>query len=93
MKNIIIAGGNGFLGKQFTEFLIKKKDVIVHVIDISVSKKNKKNLHNYKCNILNEKKVKKVISQIYKKFRSIDVLINCTAKDYIPNNKKNHLKH
>ena len=25
MKNIIIAGGNGFLGKQFTEFLIKKE--------------------------------------------------------------------
>jgi NAD(P)-dependent dehydrogenase (short-subunit alcohol dehydrogenase family) len=88
MKNIIIAGGNGFLGKQFTEFLIKKKDLTVHVIDISISKTNKKNFHTYKCDILNEAKVKKIISQIYKKYRSIDVLINCTAKDYIPNNKK-----
>ena len=42
MKNIIIAGGNGFLGKQFTEFLIKKKDLTLHVIDISISKTNKK---------------------------------------------------
>ena len=88
MKNIIIAGGNGFLGKQFTEFLIKKKDLTLHVIDISISKTNKKNFHAYKCNILNEVKVKKVINQIYKKYGSIDVLINCTAKDYIPNNKK-----
>lgn len=88
MKNIIVAGGNGFLGKQFTDFLIKKKDLTLHVIDISISKTNKKNLHTYKCNILNEIKVKKVINQIYKKYGSIDVLINCTAKDYIPNNKK-----
>ena len=88
MKNIIIAGGNGFLGKQFTEFLIKKKDINIHVIDISVSKTNNKNFYTYKCNILNEKRVKKIIDQIYKKFKSIDVLINCAARDYIPNNKK-----
>ncbi len=28
MKNIIIAGGNGFLGKQFADFLIQKKIIM-----------------------------------------------------------------
>ena len=37
MKNIIIAGGNGFLGKQFVSFLISKKIYNVHVIDINTS--------------------------------------------------------
>ena len=42
MKNIIIAGGNGFIGKQFTEFLLTKKDTNVHVIDKYLSKKKLK---------------------------------------------------
>jgi NAD(P)-dependent dehydrogenase (short-subunit alcohol dehydrogenase family) len=88
MKNIVIAGGNGFIGKQFTEFLRKKKDLAIHVIDISVPKTKNINVYAYKCNILNEKKVKKIIDQIFKKFKSIDVLINCTAQDYPPTNKK-----
>ena len=34
MKNVIIAGGNGFLGKQFADFLVKKKGYNVHIIDL-----------------------------------------------------------
>ena len=34
MKNIIVAGGNGFLGKQFVSFLVKKKIYNIHVIDL-----------------------------------------------------------
>ncbi len=90
MKNIIIAGGNGFIGKQFTEFLLTKKDTNVHVIDKYLSKKKIKNLYQHKCNILNEKKISDKIDLIYKKFRSIDVLINCVARDYNPNKKNNH---
>ena len=91
MKNIIIAGGNGFIGKQFTQYLLKKKTFNIHVIDISSSKIKSQNYYEYKCNILNEKKIKKIINNIFKKFKSIDVLINCVAKDYIPNKKNNKL--
>ncbi len=89
MKNIIIAGGNGFLGKQFADFLIQKKNYNVHVIDLRKNSEKKKNLFQYKCNVLNEKSFSKLIKSIKKKFKSIDVLINCIAKDYSPNLKNN----
>ena len=91
MKNIIIAGGNGFIGKQFSEFLTNKNHLNVHVIDRLLIKNNKKNLYQYKCDILNEKKVSNILNSIFKKFKSIDVLINCVARDYVPNKKNNKL--
>jgi NAD(P)-dependent dehydrogenase (short-subunit alcohol dehydrogenase family) len=89
MKNIIIAGGNGFLGQQFVNFLINKKIYNIHVIDLIKKSSNKKNLFQYKCNVLNEKSVSKLIKKIKKNFKTIDVLINCIAKDYSPNHKNN----
>jgi NAD(P)-dependent dehydrogenase (short-subunit alcohol dehydrogenase family) len=91
MKNVIIAGGNGFLGRQFAEFLVSKKNFNVHIIDKSLIKNKNRNLYQYKCDILDEKKISKKINSIFKKFLSIDVLINCVARDYIPNKKNNKL--
>lgn len=91
MKNIIIAGGNGFLGRQFTEFLLSKKNFNVHIIDKSLIKNKNRNLYQYKCDILDEKKISNKINLIFKKFLSIDVLINCVARDYIPNKNNNKL--
>ena len=87
MKNIIVAGGNGFLGKQFVNFLVKKKIYNIHVIDLKKDSVKEKNLFQYKCDVLNEKKVIKVVKIIKKNFKTIDVLINCIAKDYSPNFK------
>lgn len=89
MKNIIVAGGNGFLGKQFVNFLVKKKIYNIHVIDLKKDNVKEKNLFQYKCDVLNEKKVIKVVKIIKKNFKTIDVLINCIAKDYSPNFKNN----
>ena len=89
MKNVIIAGGNGFLGKQFADFLINKKGYNVHIIDLKKNSGKKKNLFQYKCDVLNEKSFSKYIKVIKKKFKTIDVLINCIAKDYSPNFKNN----
>tara|TARA_B110000211_G_C14091285_1_gene559297 strand:+ start:5390 stop:6127 length:738 start_codon:yes stop_codon:yes gene_type:complete len=89
MKNIIIAGGNGFLGEQFVKFLLNKEIYNIHVIDLIKKSSNKKNLFQHKCNILNEKNVSKLIKKIKKNFTTIDVLINCIAKDYSPNLKNN----
>ena len=41
-ENIILAGGNGFLGNQFSKFLAKK-NYNVHVLDIK-TERNKKNV-------------------------------------------------
>ena len=66
MKNVIIAGGNGFLGKQFADFLINKKGYNVHIIDLKKFWKEK-NLFQYKCDVLNEKSFSKYIKVIKKK--------------------------
>tara|TARA_Y100000992_G_C21264625_1_gene493268 strand:- start:1550 stop:2284 length:735 start_codon:yes stop_codon:yes gene_type:complete len=85
-KNVILAGGSGFLGSQFSDFL-GKKNYNVHVIDL-IKLSNKKNIFYYKCDLTREKLVKKIIYKIYKEFKSIDVLINCVANDYIPKKNK-----
>tara|TARA_Y100000591_G_C21852202_1_gene712479 strand:+ start:6118 stop:6852 length:735 start_codon:yes stop_codon:yes gene_type:complete len=85
-KNVILAGGSGFLGNQFSDFLAKK-NYNVHVIDLK-KLGNKRNIFFYKCDLTKERLVKEIIYKIYKKFKSIDVLINCVANDYIPKKNK-----
>ncbi len=88
-ENIILAGGNGFLGKQFSTFLAKK-NYNVHVLDIKIEK-NKRNIFYHKCDLTKEKPVKNIINKIYKKHKSIDILINCVANDYIPKKSQTSL--
>lgn len=88
-ENIILAGGNGFLGKQFSTFLARK-NYNVHVLDIKIEK-NKRNIFYHKCDLTKEKPVKNIINKIYKKHKSIDILINCVANDYIPKKSQTSL--
>tara|TARA_B100002051_G_C16737143_1_gene641916 strand:- start:1051 stop:1800 length:750 start_codon:yes stop_codon:yes gene_type:complete len=88
-ENIILAGGNGFLGKQFSKFLAKK-NYNVHILDIKIER-NKKNIFYYKCDLTKEKLVKNIINKIYKKYKSIDILINCVANDYVPKKSQTSL--
>jgi NAD(P)-dependent dehydrogenase (short-subunit alcohol dehydrogenase family) len=85
-KNIILAGGSGFLGRQFSTFLAKK-NYNVHILDLK-KYKNKKNIYYYECDLTKEGLVKSLTHKIYKKYKSIDVLINCVANDYIPKKNK-----
>lgn len=85
-KNIILAGGSGFLGRQFSSFLAKK-NYNVHILDLK-KYKNKKNIYYYKCDLTKESLIKNLTYKIYKKYKSIDVLINCVANDYIPKKNK-----
>ncbi len=70
MKNIIITGCNGLIGKALTKGLSKKNKVVG--IDII----NGKGKNYFKCDILNENDVKKVLDKIYKKYKKIDCIIN-----------------
>ncbi len=70
MKNIILVGSNGLIGKALTKGLSKRNNIIqVDLVDIK-----KKNY--YKCNILNELEVKIIFNKIFKKYKKIDCLIN-----------------
>jgi len=80
-KVVIITGSEGTLGSEISRYLkIKKYSVIG--IDI----KNVKRKNYFKCNINNENQVKKIINKITKKFKKIDVLINCAS--FNPKQKK-----
>ena len=89
-KNIIITGGNGFLGGQITDALLKEQ-ANVFVIDIKKSKK--KSIKYFNSDITNEQELRKILEFFKKKKIKIDVLINNAAIDYVPSkSKNNHLK-
>jgi NAD(P)-dependent dehydrogenase (short-subunit alcohol dehydrogenase family) len=96
-KTIIITGGAGFLGKQFSDAFLECQANVV-ALDIKNLKKNfiKSNLNNknfyfIKCDITKESDVKRSAFKILKKFKKIDVLINNASNDYKPK-KKNENK-
>lgn len=90
-KNIIITGGNGFLGSQITEVLIEE-EANVFIIDIKKSKK-KNSAKQFYSDITKENELKKILNYFKLKKIKIDVLINNAAIDYAPKkNKKNNLK-
>lgn len=70
MKNIIITGSNGLIGKALVKGLSKNHKII----EIDILNKKKKNY--FKCDILDEKEVKKTFNIIFKKYKKIDCIIN-----------------
>jgi NAD(P)-dependent dehydrogenase (short-subunit alcohol dehydrogenase family) len=90
-KNIIITGGNGFLGNQITNALLNER-ANVYIIDIKKSK-NRSFAKQFTSNITNENELKKILKFFKLKKIKIDVLINNAAIDYPPTkSKKNNLK-
>jgi NAD(P)-dependent dehydrogenase (short-subunit alcohol dehydrogenase family) len=90
-KNVIITGGNGFLGSQITDALLSEK-ANVYIIDIN-QPKIKKSVKYFSSDITNEDELKKVLNYFKKKKLKIDILINNAAIDYPPSkSKKNNLK-
>ena len=90
-KVVVITGGLGFLGKQFVQAFLtsKSKVIILDVLQKSSFKKiTNKNLTYFKCDVTKEKQIRLVSRKIINKFKKIDILINCVAKDYIPQKKK-----
>jgi len=85
-KVCIITGGAGLLGSEFCRVcaLNGAKVVIIDLnerkgkeLAISINKENKNdNVIFKKCNILDEKQIKKATVDILKKFGRIDVLVN-----------------
>ena len=84
-KNIIITGGNGFLGSQITEVLIEE-EANFFIIDIKKSKK-KNSAKQFYSDITKENELKKILNYFKLKKIKIDVLINNAAIDYAPKKK------
>ena len=90
-KNVIITGGNGFLGSQISEALLNEKSN-VYIIDVKKPKKRTL-AKQFKSDITNEVELKKVLNFFKSKKIKIDVLVNNAAIDYPPSkSKKNNLK-
>ena len=84
-KNIVITGGNGFLGRQISQAFIDQ-GAKVFVLDVYKSK-IKNESYFFKTDITKENHLKKTLNYFKKKKVKIDVLINGAAKDYAPNAK------
>lgn len=90
-KNILITGGNGFLGDQIVDSLLNE-NANVYIIDIKKSK-NKKSKKQFISDITNENELKKILEYFKLKKIKIDALINNAAVDYPPSkSKKNNFK-
>lgn len=89
-KTIIITGGAGFFGKQFSNAFLESNANVV-VLDkknlknfFIKSNLNNKNIYFIKCDITKESDVKQSALKILKKYKKIDVLINNACNDYNP---------
>jgi len=69
MKKILVTGGSGFIGTNFINFLLNKKFKVYNIDKLSIvstpekfkiNPKNK-NYKFFKLNLLNEKKLEKLI--------------------------------
>ena len=88
-KNILITGGNGFLGAQITNALLNEK-ANVYIVDIKKPKKNTSAKY-LKSDITNEKDLNKILKFFKLKKIKIDVLINNAAINYPPSKSKNDI--
>ena len=86
-KIIIISGGAGFLGSEFS-FALSSVGAIPIIIDqnekalASLKKKFKKRKIRgdfHQVDLCNEKKVNKIVELIVKKYKHIDCLVNAAA--------------
>src|SRR3972149_9615390 len=87
MKNrtILISGGLGLLGSEFSSVLSKEDNTTVIILDLPSKKISRliKKTHFYPIDITDEIDVETTIAQIHKQ-HGINVLINCAAINPIP---------
>lgn len=87
-KSILIIGGNGLLGTEFSKHLFKC-DAKICVADTNEKEfnlrfknyTNRKNLFFYKVDILKRKTLENCLKEIIKNYKVLDVVINCAAQD------------
>ena len=81
-KNILIAGANGFIGKNLINYFSKKKFLITGIYNSRVDKIKNKNINYIKCDLRNKTLVRKLFRK-----KKYDIIINSAAIIKTKNNK------
>ena len=81
-KVVVITGGNGFMGTQYSKAFKELGSIVV-----SLDKKKSKNKFFYLCDITNEFEVKDTLKKIIKEHKKVDILINNASIDHVPSKK------
>jgi NAD(P)-dependent dehydrogenase (short-subunit alcohol dehydrogenase family) len=77
---ILITGGTSGIGKNLAEDLSKKNTVIICGTNKrALNKKKNLNIKKFKCDVSDEKSVIRFSKLLNKKYKMIDVIINCAG--------------
>jgi 3-oxoacyl-[acyl-carrier protein] reductase len=87
MKNIIVTGASGGIGKEIVKTLAKKNTrlIVLYNTNSTEVESLKNNLEKtceivvYKCNLTNAENIEKMVTHIINNFKTIDALINCAG--------------
>ncbi len=90
-KNVIITGGNGFIGKQISKAFLNQGSK-VFILDLRIFKSNNR-INFFKTDITKSEQIYRILNFFKTKNIKPDILINNAAIDYKPDRKsKNNLK-
>ena len=81
-RNILIAGANGFIGRNLISYFSKKKFFVTGIYNNKVNKIKNKNINYIKCDLRNKTLVRKLFRK-----KKYDIIINSAAIIKTKNNK------
>lgn len=85
-KTILVTGGSGVIGSSILDLFYKKgcNIIAVGIANKKIIEQQKKKFNSKRCLLINSdligsKNVKKVVHKSIKKFKKIDILVNCAG--------------
>ncbi len=96
MKNVLITGGCGSLGRVLCKSFKEEGYNVLYTYNETKPNEELDGCEGYKCDLSNEEQINNLIRTIYEKYPSIDILINNAAieinKDFSLKSKRDFMK-